>query len=115
MKKAYTAVVQLLIDAEDEDSACDGISALLTEQMQKYTGEQSCLIDWMYKIHPDEVAIPDAYEPDVSPMPSIPLDQGCGTVKCSLCGEIASPETAHLHQDEWIGECCWDDRLKASE
>ncbi len=37
------------------------------------------------------------------------------TVTCSLCHQPTSSETAHLHQDEWIGEECWDERLRASE
>lgn len=36
-------------------------------------------------------------------------------VHCSLCGDLVPISEAHLHQDKWIGECCWDDRLKASE
>jgi hypothetical protein len=41
-------------------------------------------------------------------------------VICVLCGELCLAKTAHLHAgddgDEWIGdECCWDDRLHASE
>lgn len=37
-------------------------------------------------------------------------------VTCSICGKRALKRTAHLHQNEWIGdECCWDDRLHASE
>lgn len=37
------------------------------------------------------------------------------TVECSLCGRTVLASEAHLHQDEHIGLCCWDDRLKASE
>lgn len=38
------------------------------------------------------------------------------TVTCVLCGERTSRQSAHLHQDGWIGdECCWDERLRASE
>jgi len=37
-------------------------------------------------------------------------------VKCSLCKNPAKAKTAHLHQGEYIGdECCWDERLRASE
>jgi hypothetical protein len=39
-----------------------------------------------------------------------------GTVPCKFCAKDVSAKTAHLHQGQWIGdECCWDDRLKASE
>ena len=35
---------------------------------------------------------------------------------CSLCNKaITNPDDAHLHQGKYIGECCWDERLKASE
>lgn len=37
------------------------------------------------------------------------------TVACSVCGNKTPADTAHLHQEKWIGECCWDERLKASE
>lgn len=38
------------------------------------------------------------------------------TIACSLCGEPCNKETAHLHQDQYIGdECCWDERLRSSE
>lgn len=37
-------------------------------------------------------------------------------VTCSICGESVPKATAHLHQGKWIGdECCWDERLRASE
>lgn len=37
-------------------------------------------------------------------------------VVCSLCGNMCGAKTAHLHSEEWIGdECCWDERLRASE
>ena len=34
---------------------------------------------------------------------------------CSLCHAMSPAKTAHLHQGGYIGECCWDDRLKSSE
>lgn len=37
------------------------------------------------------------------------------TVPCGLCHRPTAKATAHRHQSEWIGDCCWDDRLKASE
>ena len=36
-------------------------------------------------------------------------------VVCSLCHKNTPATTAHLHQNQWIGECCWDNRLHASE
>jgi hypothetical protein len=35
---------------------------------------------------------------------------------CSLCGNTRRADTMHLHEDDLIGhDCCWDDRLYASE
>lgn len=37
-------------------------------------------------------------------------------ILCSLCRQMARKQTAHLHQRQYIGdECCWDERLRASE
>lgn len=36
--------------------------------------------------------------------------------ECSICHSAIRIKDAHLHQGKLIGdECCWDDRLKASE
>ena len=38
------------------------------------------------------------------------------TVVCEFCHELVPAKTAHLHQGKWVGdECCWDERLRASE
>jgi len=42
-------------------------------------------------------------------------ESGSGPVTCKLCGKDTPAATAHLHQHEWVGECCWDDRLKTTE
>lgn len=37
-------------------------------------------------------------------------------VTCVSCKRDTPAITAHLHQDEWIGDsCCWDERLRATE
>lgn len=37
-------------------------------------------------------------------------------VLCSICHEYCDANQAHVHNGEWIGdECCWDERLRASE
>lgn len=36
-------------------------------------------------------------------------------VECSLCGQDAPASTAHLHGNGWVGNCCWDERLRSSE
>ena len=70
----------------------------------------------MYEKHLDNPAIspnnPFLPSPKKRPRPPRKLK----TVRCSLCGKQCSMKTAHLHQAEWIGdECCWDERLRASE
>lgn len=43
-------------------------------------------------------------------------DEADGTVECSICHQSTNAMTAHRHQDRWIGDdCCWDERLRASE
>jgi hypothetical protein len=37
------------------------------------------------------------------------------TVECKFCGEEIALDTAHLHQSEYVGECCWDERLRITE
>jgi hypothetical protein len=34
---------------------------------------------------------------------------------CKLCQKPTPASTAHCHQGGYIGECCWDERLRASE
>ena len=36
-------------------------------------------------------------------------------VECKLCNKPTNAATAHLHQDEYVGECCWDERLRVTE
>lgn len=36
-------------------------------------------------------------------------------IACSLCGQDCAAGEAHLHQGKYIGECCWDERLRATE
>ncbi len=37
-------------------------------------------------------------------------------VRCTLCGELRTRETAHRHQNKWIcDEQCWEERLRSSE
>lgn len=49
----FRAVVEVLIEADEEAGACDGMTAILTEQLQKYA-PQSCLLDWQYVEHFEE-------------------------------------------------------------
>jgi hypothetical protein len=40
---------------------------------------------------------------------------GLPMVPCRLCGTENPQRLAHLHQGDWIGECCWTESLRASE
>jgi len=44
-------------------------------------------------------------------------DRGVGeTVECKFCHQEAPASTAHLHDGQWVGDdCCWDERLRATE
>jgi hypothetical protein len=38
------------------------------------------------------------------------------TVCCKFCHTAVREDTAHIHQDGWVGdECCWDERLRSTE
>jgi formylmethanofuran dehydrogenase subunit E len=37
------------------------------------------------------------------------------TVECKFCGNEIIVADAHLHDGEFVGECCWDERLRATE
>lgn len=71
--KACIATVRLLIDTDNEDEARDGITALLTEHMQKYK-PQSSLIDWCYEFGgtPAPIDIFEDYTPDDDNVPEHP-------------------------------------------
>jgi hypothetical protein len=36
-------------------------------------------------------------------------------IKCVFCTQYVPPKTAHRHQDDWVCDECWDERLRASE
>lgn len=69
----YVAVVRLLINTESEAEARDGVSAILTEQMQNVV-PTFCLLDWRYESWggPAKVKLKDGYTPDVSHFPEHP-------------------------------------------
>lgn len=41
--------------------------------------------------------------------------QDAADVTCKFCQEPCVSTDAHLHQGEWVGECCWDERLRVTE
>jgi hypothetical protein len=34
---------------------------------------------------------------------------------CTFCGQPVLADTAHRHNHGWVGSCCWDERLRATE
>lgn len=41
---------------------------------------------------------------------------GCDLVaRCSVCDELATIERGHYHRYNFIGACCWDERLRTTE
>lgn len=78
----YRTTVDVLIVVEDGYDPgpylADAMTAILTEQMRKYAGPHSCLLDWKYH-EPEPGAIgrmnkiqcdPTTYDPDNDPWPT---------------------------------------------
>jgi hypothetical protein len=42
-------------------------------------------------------------------------DELGGFVYCKFCDERAAAVSAHLHRTNWVGACCWDERLRGTE
>jgi hypothetical protein len=42
-------------------------------------------------------------------------EQGVALVTCRFCDCLTPAATAHLHQRRYVGEECWDERLRVSE
>lgn len=77
--KTYLVAVNLLIEADGNPEAVigDALHGILTQDMRKYAGSDSPLVDWAVarddlpgSVMPVELA-PD-YEPDATPFPSLP-------------------------------------------
>ena len=64
-ESARIITVNLLVEVDGYHDACLG---LLTENMRKYVGANSGLIDWKW-VHDSPVELPDDYTPDDSPFP----------------------------------------------
>lgn len=37
------------------------------------------------------------------------------SVRCQFCGRTVPRSTSHLHGNGWVGDCCWDERLRSGE
>ncbi|MFN3076881.1 MAG: hypothetical protein ABT940_08395 [Alphaproteobacteria bacterium] len=95
-----TALVRTTIDVCADESVDDYESGDLE---WSDTDQAECLnCDWSGTVLEMTVAEPEE-------------EEEIEKVFCALCEQEAPGDTAHYHQDQWIGECCWDDRLKASE
>jgi hypothetical protein len=42
-------------------------------------------------------------------------EQFMPTTDCKLCGKTHPAVDCHLHQGEYVGPCCWDERLRMTE
>jgi hypothetical protein len=63
---AYIANIQLLLDVEDDASACDAVAETLREHLRKFAPD-SCIVDWRWspsQSHPFEVELPPDFESD---------------------------------------------------
>jgi hypothetical protein len=67
--------------------------------------------DWLEEAEEDE----EFLEKDDHKLFETNLDSTRTMVICYLCGNPTHGDTAHRHQDKWIGECCWDERLRTTE
>jgi len=39
----------------------------------------------------------------------------CRNVRCKFCKTKISIKDAHRYRGKYVGECCWDERLRATE
>lgn len=37
------------------------------------------------------------------------------TLECKFCHKGIPAEGAYMHQNGWVGDCCWDERLRSTE
>jgi hypothetical protein len=58
-----------------------------------------------------DLPVPDPLLPEDEDVPEDEDDQ----TQCAGCGAWTTEREAHLHQGRLIGECCWDERLRATE
>lgn len=63
------------------------------------------------EMEPDESWSPD----HLDLIAQILEDLRLPTVTCEFCGLEAHARQAHRHGAGWVGPCCWDERLHASE
>ena len=49
----------------------------------------------------------------IFPMENHSQEQQGKKVQCKFCNKEVPSKTAHLIDDGWVGECCWDERLRS--
>lgn len=63
------------------------------------------------EMEPDQQWSPDHIEMVAQILEDLRLP----TVTCKFCGHEATERQAHRHDGGWVGPCCWDERLRATE
>lgn len=107
----------IISQTENKLTTPDGHSEKVTEVQRcddcmKLKNDDEAQIAYLSDLAHDMAALPG----DILILyPSRKMSTGGELVRCHLCGSAVPADQAHLHQDEWIGPCCWDDRLKGSE
>ena len=76
------------------------------EETERYGG-----VDYHHSVEPGMHQGVDGHWYKVT-IERIAIDQ---LAPCKFCGKMAPLETAHRHDGGYVGECCWDERLKATE
>lgn len=54
----------------------------------------------------------DWQPPDIERALKVPIGQ---SVRCKFCKELVPAKDAHAHLGEYVGDCCWDERLRITE
>lgn len=62
-------------------------------------------------MEPDKSWSPDHFELIAQILEDLRLP----TVACKFCGHEAHAHQAHRHEGGWVGPCCWEERLRATE
>jgi len=63
------------------------------------------------ELEPDQSWSPDHFDLVAQILEDLRLP----TVTCKFCGHESHERQAHRHEGGWVGPCCWDERLRATE
>jgi hypothetical protein len=79
-------------------------------------GRARCRIcGWIDEADPSDPVVREWHGDSFEEAEDETLPTGLQTVECKLCHNQVPIKTAHLHQDGYVGECCWDERLRSTE